>query len=167
MGTTLLERADSSYKEIQKRRRHLHEEQSRPHSELPKVRAQGRDQDKEQEIGHQLHAIAEELQLMHGPFLIAERRAREVATRRIMEAPEYKKAVMDAAVAWAGAIDLCQPLLKLTEQARREGVGLPALPSTIGAQAEARAWVNTMIAAGVLDKAKLPLALGELVAGDR
>ena len=164
--TTLLERADTEYRRIKERRQHLREEEARLRKELPKALAQGRDQDQGHDIGNRLRAIAEELQLTQGEFALAERRARQEAAKRIMEAAEYKKAVMDAAVAWAAAIDLCQPLVRLTQRAGCEGVGLPALPSTIGAQVAAKAWVNTMIAAGVLSAEALPPALGELVAGD-
>ncbi|GAG17937.1 unnamed protein product, partial [marine sediment metagenome] len=72
-------------------------------------------------------------------------------------------AVLAAALAWAAAIESCQPLANLAERARREGVGLPALPPMIATLAAAKAWVNTMIKAGVLDAAQLPPSLRHLI----
>ena len=160
--TTLLEKADTEYRRIRARRQHLREEEARLRKELPKAHAQGRDQDQEHDIGNRLRAIAEELQLTHGPYVIAERRAREVAAQQITSSAAYHRAVRDAAQGLGEALPPLLALEALIAEARHDGVGLPV--SVVALLAEAKLWATRAITAGALDRADAS-ALRELVEG--
>lgn len=159
--TALLEKVDSSYKEIKKRRTALQEEHQRLQADVIKKKDAGRSGSELQETANRLREISEEIRLLDGPLRVAKERAHKAAVKRFKESAEYRRAVLAAAIGWADAIESGEPLMKLAERARREGVGLPGLPPMIATQAAAKAWVKIMIAAGVLDPGQLPAGLLE------
>lgn len=166
MTTSLLERADTGFKQLRRRRAELQEERVRLQADIIKLKDGGRSQDELQQATSRLREAKEEIYALNGPYELAKRRAHESAVKRIKESSEYKKAVLDAALGWLAAIDRCRPLVDLMEQAHQAGLNLPALPPTIGGTAQIKAWIATMIAAGVLNREALPAPLQQLI-GDR
>lgn len=161
MTTNLLDRADTEFKQLRKRRTALQEERAHLQTDVIKLKDAGRSDEQVKKGAVKLREIDAQLRTLGGPYAVAKQKAHQSAVKRVKESAVYKKAVLDAAFAWAAAIESCQPLVKLTQQARCEGVNLPPLPPMIAAPAAAKGWMNTMIAAGVLEPGQLPAGLLE------
>lgn len=165
MATTLLERADTEFKQLRERRTALQEEHQRLQGDVIKQKDAGRSQSELHQSASRLRELNEEIRMLAGPYAVAKQKAHQSAVKRIKESAEYGRAVLDAALGWAAAIDRSRSLVSLMEQARREGVNLLPLPPTIAAPIEIKAWVHSMMDRGDLDGDKLPASLKALVEG--
>jgi hypothetical protein len=163
--TTLLEKADTTYKEIKERRHRLREEEIKERSRLAELHAQGNSDwtDKQCEISARLRAIAEERQPLEGSYLIAKRKAQNKVFTQITSSAAYQRTVSEAVLALAEALPRWQALDAIITEARRNGVTVPV--SLARLLAEAKLWVTWMIAARALNVAELPLAVQDLLEG--